>query len=185
MNTAVIYGSVRRDRQGIKAARFLVRKLEERGHEVALVDPLEYPHPLLDLRYREYEDGTAPEAMQAVHGMLAAADGFVIVCGEYNHGLPPALKNILDHYLKEYRRKPSAIATYSAGTFAGARILSSLRSTMATLGSISIPSVFTVSLVGKSFDEEGNAADSAYEERVVKFLDDYEWYAEIMKKARD
>ena len=27
LNTAVIYGSVRRDRQGIKAARFLVKKL--------------------------------------------------------------------------------------------------------------------------------------------------------------
>ena len=185
LNTAVIYGSVRRDRQGIKAARFLVKRLEERGHEVSLVDPLEFPHPLLDLRYREYEEGTAPEAMQQVHGILDAADGFVIVSAEYNHGVPPALKNLIDHYLPEYRRKPTAIATYSAGTFAGARVLASLRDTMATVGSISIPAVFTISMVGKSFDADGNALDEAYDNRVGKFLDDYEWYARIMKVARD
>lgn len=184
LNTAVIYGSVRRDRQGIRAAKFLVRKLEERGHDVSLVDPLEFPHPLLDLRYREYEEGTAPAAMQKVHSMLDAADGFVIVSGEYNHGVPPALKNLLDHYLKEYRRKPTAIATYSAGTFAGARVLASLRDTMATVGSISIPAVFTISLIGKSFDDDGNATDPACDERVVRFLDDYEWYATMMKAAR-
>lgn len=184
ITTAVIYGSVRRDRQGIKAAQFLVRKLEERGHNVSLVDPLEYPHPLLDLRYREYEEGTAPEAMQKVAGMLDAADGFIIVSGEYNHGIPPALKNLLDHYLAEYRRKPSAIATYSAGTFAGARVLAGLRDTLATLGSVSIPAVFTISAVGRSFDDAGNAVDEACDERVIKFLDEYEWYASLMQAAR-
>ena len=35
----VILGSVRSDRQGIKAARFIVRELEARGHRPVLVDP--------------------------------------------------------------------------------------------------------------------------------------------------
>ena len=38
LNTVVIYGSARRDRQGIKAARFMVQKLEERSHSVSLID---------------------------------------------------------------------------------------------------------------------------------------------------
>ena len=37
----VILGSVRTERQGIKAARYIVRQLEARGHEPVLVDPLE------------------------------------------------------------------------------------------------------------------------------------------------
>jgi len=73
LNTAVIYGSVRRDRQGIRAARFLVNKLEARGHNVALVDAKEFPLPILDLRYSEYDEGTAPEPMQKIHEMLDAA----------------------------------------------------------------------------------------------------------------
>ena len=41
LNIAVIYGSARQVRQGIKAARFIVRKLEQRGHEVKLVNSQE------------------------------------------------------------------------------------------------------------------------------------------------
>lgn len=35
----VILGSVRRDRQGIKAARYVIGKLAARGHDPVLVDP--------------------------------------------------------------------------------------------------------------------------------------------------
>lgn len=185
INTAVIYGSVRRDRQGIKAARFITRKLEERSHDVALVDAIEYELPLLDLMYKEYEAGTAPEAMQAVADILAAADGFVILSGEYNHSVPPALKNLLDHYQSEYLYKPSAIVTYSAGPFAGVRGLVNMRGIMAELGSPAIPSAFPVSQVWKAFDEHGNALEDAYDKRVIKFLDEYEWYARAMKRERD
>jgi NAD(P)H-dependent FMN reductase len=91
LNTAVIYGSVRSDRQGIRAARFVARKLKERGHAVTLVDPLEHKMPLLDLMYKEYETGTAPEAIETVGRILKEADAFIIVTGEYNHSVPPAL----------------------------------------------------------------------------------------------
>ena len=60
LNTAVIYGSARRSRQGIKAARFVARKLEERGHSVTLVDSMQQELPFLDLMYKEYEKGSAP-----------------------------------------------------------------------------------------------------------------------------
>ena len=53
LNTAVIYGSERSGRQGIKAARFVVRKLEERGHDVTLVDSEKYELPMLDKMYKE------------------------------------------------------------------------------------------------------------------------------------
>lgn len=185
LKTAVIYGSARRERQGIRAARFILRKLEERGHEVRLVDTKEYELPLLDLMYKEYDAGKAPAAMQAVGDILSAADGFVILSGEYNHSIPAALKNLLDHYQSEYLYKPSAIVTYSAGPFAGVRGLVNMRGIMAELGSPAIPSAFPVSQVWKAFDENGNALEEAYDKRVVKFLDEYEWYARALKRERE
>ena len=185
LNTAVIYGSARRARKGINAARFVARKLEERKHKVTLVDTAEYVLPMLDLMYKEYDAGTAPEAMQAVGEILEKADGFVIVSGEYNHSVPAALKNLLDHYQSEYLYKPSAIVTYSAGPFAGVRALVNMRGIMAELGSPAIPSAFPVSQVWKAFDDDGNAVDDAYDERVSKFLDEYEWYARALKSERD
>ncbi|MGI9220859.1 MAG: NADPH-dependent FMN reductase [Woeseiaceae bacterium] len=185
LNTAVIYGSVRRERQGIKLARFIERRLNERGHKVTLVDPQEYPLPLLDLRFSEYAEGTAPDAMQKVADILEAADGFIIVSGEYNGGMPPALKNLLDHYLPQYRRKPSGIASYSAGSFAGTKVQISLRLTLSQLGASPIPATLVVPGVQKAFDDKGNALDDAYEGRADKFLEEYEWYARALKTARE
>lgn len=184
-NIAVIYGSARRARHGIKAARFVVRKLEERGYAVTLVDSEVYALPLLDRMYKEYEPGQAPEAMQEIAAILNAADGFVIVSGEYNHSVPAALKNLLDHFQKEYLYKPSGIVTYSAGPFGGVRALVNMRAILAELGTPSIPSAFPISQVQNAFDDDGNSLDSPYEDRIKKFLDEFDWYVSAMKHARD
>ncbi len=185
LNIAVIYGSARRDRQGIKAARFVVRKLEERGHDVTLIDSQEYDLPLLDWMYMEYEPGQAPDAMQKIADILDAADGFIVVSAEYNHSIPAALKNLLDHYQGEYLYKPSGIVTYSAGPFGGVRALVNLRGILAELGTPSIPSAFPISHIHNALDTDGNSLDTPYDERVVKFLDEFEWYANALSKARD
>ncbi len=184
INTTVIYGSARRARQGLKAARFVVNKLEDRGHTVTLIDSEAHELPMLDRMYKEYDEGEAPEAMETIASALRSADGFVVVAAEYNHSIPAALKNLLDHFQKEYLYKPSAIVTYSAGPFGGVRALVNLRAILAELGTPSIPSAFPVSMVGRSFDDDGNATDESYDKRIVRFLDEYEWYAHALKHAR-
>ncbi len=81
---------------------------------MTLVDSRECELPFLDLMYKEYEEGQAPEAMETVAETFRSADGFIIVSAEYNHSIPAALKNLLDYYQSEYLYKPSAIVTYSA-----------------------------------------------------------------------
>lgn len=185
LKTAVIYGSARHHRQGIKAARFIVTRLEERGHAVTLVDSMAYDLPMLDKMFKEYDSGEAPRDMQAIADILSAADGFVVVSGEYNHSVPAALKNLLDHFQQEYLYKPSAIATYSAGPFGGVRALVNLRAILAELGASSIPSAFPISQVQKAFTEEGDPLVDMYAKRVVRFLDEYEWYANALRAARN
>jgi len=119
MNIAAIYGSNRSDRQGIKAAKFIVNQFEKRNFNVSLIDSKEHDLPFLDKMYKEYEPGKAPKSMEDIHQILKASDGFLIVSGEYNHSIPAALKNLLDHFQQEYYFKPSGIASYSAGPLAG------------------------------------------------------------------
>ena len=45
---ALIVGSVRRDRQGIKVAHWMEEKLRIRNHMVFFIDPLELNLPLLE-----------------------------------------------------------------------------------------------------------------------------------------
>lgn len=180
----VLYGSVRSARQGIKYARFLTAQLAARGHTVTLIDPLEYRLPLVDKRYREYAEGTAPEPMPKLADILRTADGFLFVTGEYNFGIPPALKNLLDHFVEEWYWRPAAIACYSAGAFGGVRAAMQLRVTLGALGMASIPSIQPMPQVQNQFEEDGTSRDPAHERRVVRFLDEFEWYARALKTAR-
>ena len=181
----ILYGSVRETRQGIKAARFIVDQLARRGHSTNLIDPLEQRLPLLDRMYKEYTKGNAPAALEALAEIYRAADGFVVVSGEYNHGIPPALKNLLDHFLEEYFFRPSAIVCYSAGAFGGVRAAMQLRMTLGELGMPSIPSIFPIPHVQDAFDDGGRAKQPALEQRVGRFLDEFEWYAEALCRARE
>jgi NAD(P)H-dependent FMN reductase len=53
LELAVILGSVRQNRIGLRVARFAVAALQKRGHDAALVDPVEFALPLLDKMYKE------------------------------------------------------------------------------------------------------------------------------------
>ena len=165
LDLLVIYGSVRPHRQGIKAAKFLVEACRGRGHQTTLIDPLEERLPLLEKMYKEYEKGQAPEVLERLATRIRAADAFIIVSGEYNHSILPALSNLLDHFLEEYFWRPSAIVCYSVGAFGGVRAAMQLRTMLCELGTPSIPSLLPVPRVQDAFDEEGHPRDESYNQR--------------------
>jgi NAD(P)H-dependent FMN reductase len=144
LHISILYGSVREARAGIRLVRFLDGALERRGHTTSIVDAAECKLPLLNRMYKEYERGTAPRVLEELAEIYRRTDAFAIVIGEYNHGIPPGLKNLLDHFLEEYFFRPSAIVCYSAGQFGGVRAAMQLRMTLAELGMSSIPSLLPI-----------------------------------------
>jgi len=188
MTFLVFYGSYRTARAGIRLADYLVRGLAERGHEVELIDAKAVGLPMLDKRYFEYEPGTAPAAMTALSEKIAAADGFVFVCGEYNWGIQPGLKNLVDHYFKEFVRRPAGIISYSAGRLAGARSNTIWHATLTELGMAVIPSTITVGGITSTLDEEAQPigeGGAALDRSFPGFAEELEWWAEAVKTKRE
>ena len=124
------------------------------------------------------------EVLERLAGQIKAADAFIVVSGEYNHSIPPALSNLLDHFLEEYFWRPSAIVCYSAGPFGGVRAAMQLRAMLCELGTPSIPSLLPIPKVQDAFDDDGRALDEAYHRRADRFLAELEWYATAIKTAR-
>ncbi len=184
LTISILYGSVRTERKGIIAARYLEKKLKERDISVHFIDPAEFELPLLDKMYKEFPQGQAPGNMEQVAQFLKASDAFLVVTGEYNHSIPPALKNLLDHFQKEYLFKPSAIASYSAGSFGGVRAAVHLRTILAELGTPTISSMQPFPVIQDFFDDHLNPKNEKIEKSVNHFLDELIWYTEALAEKR-
>jgi NAD(P)H-dependent FMN reductase len=178
-----LFGSVRRDRLGIRAARFVQRQLAARGHEVSFVDALEVNLPMLDRMYKEYPAGEAPEVLERLAQTYRRADAFIVITGEYNHSVPPGLTNLLDHFLEEYFFRPSAIVSYSSGPFGGVRAAVHLQALLCEIGMPSIATTFPIPRIASAFDEQGNETPPGGR-RFDRFVTELEWWAEAVKRQR-
>ena len=183
----VFYGSYRSDRMGIRLADYLVRRLQDRGCGVELIDARSVGLPMLDRMYKEYPSGEAPPALEALAGKIRAADGFVFVTGEYNWGVQPGLKNLTDHFLEEWFWRPAAVASYASGRTAGARSNLVWHGTLSEMGMVVIPSTLTVGPIAETLDAEAHAIGApgaALDRAFMKFADDLGWWTEAARSQR-
>jgi NAD(P)H-dependent FMN reductase len=182
--TVVFYGSYRRDRNGIRAAKFLLDQLAQRGHTTVFADALEYDFGLLDRMYKEYEPGQAPAPMEELAEHIRTADGFVVVTGEYNHSVQPGLSNLMDHFLEEYYFRPAGIVSYSVGGFGGVRAAVHLRVMLGEMGMPTISSMLAIPKIAEALGADGEPQDAALTQRLGSFLDELEWYEEALQRQR-
>jgi NAD(P)H-dependent FMN reductase len=183
----VFYGSYRRDRVGIRLARWVVRALQARGDTAELVDAREVGLPMLDRMYKEYPKGQAPAGMERLAGRIRAADGFVFVVGEYNWGLQPGLKNLTDHFLEEWFWRPAAVVSYSAQRTGGARAAYAWHATLGEMGMVVVSSTLALGEIEGTLDAEGRPTGKggAYlEKQFPRFADDLAWWVEAAQAQR-
>tara|TARA_B110000014_G_C20096996_1_gene575153 strand:- start:368 stop:943 length:576 start_codon:yes stop_codon:yes gene_type:complete len=188
LKISIIYGSTRDGRLGIRFAKYLKKEFINRKVEAVLIDPLDIKLETLTKRYSDYDTDTAPKGLENIHQELESSDAFVIVSAEYNHFMPPALVNLLNHFYNEYQKKPSAVATYSVSPFGGVRVSSPLRSFLAQLGMPPISSMIHAPFINKNFNNEGERISEDKDERhkeFIKFAEEIEWYANALKAARN
>src|SRR6201987_5899966 len=183
----VFYGSYRSNRMGIRLAHFVVERLRGRGDDVELIDAMAVGLPMLDRMYKEFPKGEAPARLEKLAGQIREADGFVFITGEYNWGLTPGLKNLTDHFLEEWFWRPAAIASYSAGRFAGARAATAWHGTLSEMGMVVVSSTIsagpiaqTLSAEGQPIGEGGKALAHAF----PRFAADFLWWVEAAKAQR-
>lgn len=183
MKVLIILGSVREQRQGYKAALCAEQYAKQKGWETTLIDPLDYKLPLLDKRYSEMNNPSSQ--LTQLHEHIEKADGYILVTAEYNHSVPPALKNLLDHFYKEYFYKPSGIISYSAGAFGGIRAAEQLRLICAELGMPSIRTSLPIPSIQKALNDDGTPTDPAFDKRMETFLKELEWYMNALSRQRE
>lgn len=78
---SVLVGTARPQRQGIKLANYIAKKLESRGHKVHMIDPLEHKSLLsFDERYRYHPNPS--EDLTKVQQKLDESEAFFAITPE-------------------------------------------------------------------------------------------------------
>lgn len=181
MNITVLLSSVRENR----LAESVYNKFNEliaNKFSHTLVDPVQYELPLLDKRYFEMKD--PEEKFKVLHDIFTATDGFIIITAEYNHSIPPALKNLLDHFGEEFKYKSCGIISYSSGPVGGARATEQLRLVTATLGMPAIPASPAWGLANKAGTPEGKSFEENFQKSLNGFIDQFMWYTDAFINQR-
>jgi len=179
---AIISPSVRRGRNSHRVALYFKRYLEDNKLAAAeILDLKEYNFPLFDERLHHQLD-PAPGVLQFAE-KIKSADGVIIVTPEYNGGYPASLKNVIDLLTDDWRRKPVAISTVSDGVFGGTQVLTSLQFSLWKIRAWTVPAMYPVPSVNKTFDESGVPADVvAAERRAAAFTAELLWCIEAREK---
>lgn len=180
-NIPIILGSIRRGRQSPKVARFIQSKLEASGQiKSEILDLAEFQLPPMEERVAFRED--APANVLKFHERLSQADAFVIVSPDYNNAYPGALKNALDYFWTEIRRKPVGICTVSANPCGGFNVSAQLQFLMLSMHALPITNSLHATLVDRTFDEEGHTSVAIFNEQADWFVTEMIWYTQMVQR---
>ncbi|MCG6122872.1 MAG: NAD(P)H-dependent oxidoreductase [Microvirga sp.] len=193
MRFLVFLGSVRDStpprpaRLGQRVSTMCHRLLTDRAHDTQIIDPLEYDIGSIFKPHFAYAEGRAPQALSDLAEAISAADGYVMVSPEYNHSMSPALAHLLNHFgASRFAWKPSAIVTYSAGQWGGARAAMGMRGFLSELGCLPVSAMTHLPKAQEVLDEGGAwTSDAArWDGYVGRTLGQLEWWAEAAQRQR-
>lgn len=174
MRILVILGAAREGRVSERVATFVMQRLARiEGVTATLADLAAIDLPIMRERLGRIDP--PPPGLVDLGAAIAGADALVVVTPEYNHGYPGVLKNALDYYLKEFRRKPVALVTVSGGGHGGVNCWAQLVTVLVFMGAIVLPQTVAVAKAQDAFAPDGTAVETAYERRVDGMLAELVW----------
>jgi NAD(P)H-dependent FMN reductase len=177
LSVPVILGTARPNRRSAAVASHVLDVVKQRGVMTELIDVADY-------RLAGTGQPAAGFDLEHYRRIITAADGFVIVAPEYNHGYPGELKMLLDGEYDGYVRKPVGFVSVSSGLIGGARVTEQLRLVAAALQMVPVAPAVHVTEVEKAIGADGAFAEESLSEVLSDMLTELEWFARVLTPAR-
>lgn len=179
LRLALVYGSAREGRFCDVVGEWAQRRIARHGgFDTDRIDPVEWP---LSGRPSRADEAQLQQLRQRLH----AADAFVIVTPEYNHGYPAALKALIDACYEPWRAKPVAFVSYGASS-GGLRAIEQLRQVFGELHAATLRDGVCLAHAWRQFGPDGElrepqAAHAAMDTALARLR----WWALALRNARE
>jgi len=177
IRVTMIYGSARQGRFCDTVADWLLAELRDIGGcALTVLDPAELTF-----------SASGPDELSAaiIERKLEAADAFLIVVPEYNHGYPAVLKAMIDSAYRPWHAKPVAFVSYG-GISGGLRAVEQLRQVFAELHAVPIRDTVSLAHAWSQFDSQGNPFRPALMRGpLIVMMRRLFWWARALRNARE
>jgi NAD(P)H-dependent FMN reductase len=175
LTLGVLVGSSRKGRVGGIVADWFLEQASSREVKTDIIDLAELNLPL---------DLGITEEVRSLTARIGAADAFVVITPEYNHGYPAGLKLAIDSVRAEWAAKPVAFVSYG-GLSGGLRAVEQLRQVFSELHMVSIRDTVSFHQVREQFDSHGNVREPAVANAAAGLLlDRIIWWGQALRTAR-
>jgi NAD(P)H-dependent FMN reductase len=166
----IIAVSTRPGRAGFPLSTWILERARAHGgFDVALVDLKEENLPMFDEsrhpRLRQYEH----EHTKLWSAKIDAADAFIFVTPEYDHGAPPSLVNALIYLVHEWAHKPVGFVSYG-GPAGGTRAVQMIKPMMVALKMVVLLESVGAPLFADRIDDQGVFHASEFQETHAKMM---------------
>lgn len=183
MNIALILGSVRAGRKSNRVALYIQSLLEkEQDISVTLLDLAEFKLPVFSSRWAKESEPAS--SIVEFSNELSQADAMVLISPEYHGSYTGVLKNALDHYWGEFKRKPIGVVSTGSGRFGGINASSDMQQLVLSLGAFPMPTKLLVPFVQDAFSETGEPNIERVKLDCQRFVDEFLWFAEAITVAK-
>ena len=182
MKCAIILGSIRIGRQSHRIAYYLERKLRERGIEVVMVDLAEHPLPMM-----EEDNGrlrSPADDISIIGAQLKEADSMILVSPEYHGSFSGVLKNALDFYWAEFKKKPIGVVTTGSGKMGGINASTQMQHVVLSLGAYPVPTKLLIPEIQHAFNEQFEPLREDIVKNTDRFLTEFCWFANAIVEAK-
>jgi len=186
VKVGLIYGSARQGRFCDTVARWTEKELGASGNfSVEVIDPAAHSRAVRHEARQNDAHANESSGYRSLRAQLDAADAFVVVTPEYNHGYPAALKELIDSAGEEWYAKPVAFVSYG-GVSGGLRAVEQLRQVFAELHVVSIRDSVSFQNAWQLFDATGCPAEpERCSAQMARMLAKLHWWAIALRTARE
>lgn len=189
MHIKVIVGSTREGRFSEQVLPWVETALTAaEGITYEVLDLRDWPLPFFEYAVSpaSITDGQYPnELATKFAAKIAAADAFLVIAPEYNHGYTAVLKNAFDSVYAEWNKK--AIGFVSYGSVGGGRVVEQLRQVAVELQMAPIRNAVHIQAPWNLRDESGALKADAlepYSGSLAGTLEQLTWWGSALKDAR-
>ena len=181
----VLIASTRPGRVGLPVGRWAAQTATDHGgfQRVEVADLAELALPLLDEpnhpRLRKYTH----EHTHAWSGIVDAADAFVFVTPEYNHGPAASLLNAISYLHQEWQYKPVAFVSYG-GASGGMRGVEPVKPILTQLGMMPIPEAVAIHSISNHVVDGAFMPTESQHKAAAGMLDELARWTAALRRLR-